>query len=404
MLRSFDTTITIPDAGPPSPSIFGPTSSDYQAFQQLYSSQGLPNRTSRSSRPSESLDDSSLLYGASSSVENAMINEVERIEKRDLAIIKESETLEDSDLLLLASHGATFTEDYKIRDLPNKGFFFDEENVESDLPFSLQYECARVSLDTGISFRDCIRAVPPNSEYLSFWRAMDVLCQSTGKWCHRTPEKVWNSRESDVGFTAKLRLTQSSKQTSLMKLSLAPRDLQKHSRFHKKFGASRFMYLFLPDFKPIENDKGASLLQKRITQWLMKEKCWLGRTWRALHVEAIKAKDNVNSKQGDKFSYRVIFFAVSGNGIPTTTVEDCINWFIDLDNSENRDTRFCKMYSRLTLGKFLFFCNHDDFLRTNRKQDFQTHMLRTTLILIKFWKSRTSRPASISNQMYLMMH
>lgn len=338
ILRSFETTITVPDVAPSSS--FGPTSSDQYAFEKL------SQRGFRANVTSASEDNSSMLYGVSSSIDLAMNLAVERAEQREreLARIQEAQDLEDSELNRL-SHDGEVVEDFRVSKLQSQGFFFECEGVKSTLPFHIQYECARLSTETGIGFSYFIDSVPPGCTYDMFWQKMEYLCKSHGKRCQRSLVKAWDSPDG-AGLTAKLFLTPSK--PKLMSTMLARGDPQKTSRFHKKFGKSRFLYLFLPDFKEVEFKPGYAMLYRRLRKWLLKEKDWLNRKWRAIHVEAIKARD---MPRGEKFSYRVVFFAVSGFDIPSIRVEDVLGWFIDFECPKNRASSFCKIYARLQLGK-----------------------------------------------------
>lgn len=119
-------------------------------------------------------------------------------------------------------------------------------------------------------------------------------------------------------------------------------------RLGRAFGGDRFLAI---DVSCVDE---TSLYQKAnfrgwLKGWLMDEKTFLNRTWRALFVREKKKSPNC---------YEVKLFATSGRGLsgptgtarPSVFLEDVIHWLIPLSLEENKAMPASKIYSRLELG------------------------------------------------------
>ncbi|KAF2104084.1 hypothetical protein NA57DRAFT_30476 [Rhizodiscina lignyota] len=268
-------------------------------------------------------------------------------------------------------------ETYQVRDIPKKGLFADDAGaLSTDVPFRLLWECTRVALENDLQVSDIL---PPHTEtyasYDAFWSfLLNHPRMPNLKLPPKGLSKAWDAATRDFrNINLKAQLSWNEKRSDpLFKLHLEPLELgPKSCRFQRAFGADRFLYLEIPAATQAKGQTRALLkgqnenLEKRLLEWLMVEKSFLGRTWRAFHVAA-KKKERSLYRLKDEFGQRVVLFATDGCDImkknstqrpyraggysskPSATIADLIEWFIPLD--KNSHQTFCKAYSRLDLG------------------------------------------------------
>lgn len=274
------------------------------------------------------------------------------------------------------------SEDFRLTQLPRQHLFIDESiepSVMSKMSFKTRYECSRVALASGLAINDfASEAVLGINKYDELWSYFKKIAQEKGVVLpKRSSAKAWDdpsSRCEYMNLKAKVTFNdETNSRQSLFQLHIDPIELDKPCRFQHAYGGDRFLYLFLPDLELKDEPSYLTRAQKptliyRLQQWLDKEKCFLGRIWEVIHVEAVKEKSKVKRKER-KFSYRIILFATKGYDIlpkmamgpvtdytqclkpssrPETTIEEIMNWFMPLLKTSYQP--YCKAFARLDLG------------------------------------------------------
>lgn len=244
-----------------------------------------------------------------------------------------------------------------IRDIPKQNLFVDELPDELKVfPYFILFICCRIAVDKGIPMRELMRgmdAAQVRSEPAAFWDAIQSHPNAANGLIH-DPPKLWAAaRREFEGYTFKGRLC-FNRSGSTFRLELLPVQPERSCRFQRKFGAHRFLYLDLPPFETGEKVKpsrftGAEMrqIQQQWKVWFEREHSFLGRKWRAFHIEPIKKK--AGRSKDDSSNKRMIMFATEGIGIDKRmSIGEVIDWFFPF--AENTNQPFCKAYARLDLG------------------------------------------------------
>jgi hypothetical protein len=140
----------------------------------------------------------------------------------------------------------------------------------------------------------------------------------------------------------------------VFKLNILPIQAEKSSRLQRKFGSDRFLYVNVPSFEP-KDCKSARFryedfpkIERQFELWCNREHSFLGRSWRAFHVEPIKKK-KTGRIADDLSAWRIVLFAIEGVGIEKpTTIGNMINWFFPF--AKNMHQAYTKAFARLDLG------------------------------------------------------
>ncbi|KAF2665358.1 hypothetical protein BT63DRAFT_62686 [Microthyrium microscopicum] len=358
--RSFETDITDPDPEPAEnhSSSFSMTTSDGKAFQTLGYSKSRNSETNSSQR-----------YTVDSETGRGLIAAVESFELTNQGLQQAGDSFEQ----VLQSSSPRRPdrireqpgppENYKIRNFPSDGLFLDGPESANQLPFFAQFECARVAAQADKDIDDIIKSVPLPVEYDAFWQAVRKAAGPSHFPCPRSSKKAWDvasasasnpPAQQEMGLSLSARVHPNVAGATLFSLTPDPLTIEKHSRLQRKFGGDRFLYVYFPDLKRIPELKGEPAIKeqfrRRYLEWLLIEQLWLGRKWRAIHLERVKNGKLKGGKKKDEYSFRVILFATEGLGLQSITLGECINWFVSLHNPQNLALPYCKLYSRLDLG------------------------------------------------------
>jgi hypothetical protein len=255
--------------------------------------------------------------------------------------------------LLESQHSPRKSEYYKIRDLPRQGFCIPPQPLDKSVPFSIRYEYTRMSLthpNTAISMPE------QYTDYDQFWASIE---QSTNTSFNRCSQKAWQvaleketcGPDLSISLTARLSFNTKKHLPELFALGLQPMQVGKNCRFQRKFGGDRFLNVYVPDSSkiPEHGRDQENHLTKRLLEWMMKEKEFLGRTWRAVYMEPYQKKGALG------FQHRIVFFATSGFDISTVSVRDIFSWFMSLSNVDNLSLPYLKAFCRLSLGMIIKF-------------------------------------------------
>jgi hypothetical protein len=261
---------------------------------------------------------------------------------------------------------------YYIRNIPGQHLFTGALADElKRFPYFLLFICYRISCNSGVSMRKLMHGMDVDDvkvDSLAFWDTLEAnletlrqdlghqLKKQIAKVTYREQARVWTSaRKNFDGYTFKGRLLFNLQDRGpVFDLELLPIQADKSCRFQRKFGSHRFLYLNVPPFESKEKTKPSRFNgdeMKQIEQqwkiWFRKEHSFLGRKWKAFHVEPIKRKaGRVRVDNSDK---RMILFATEGIGIEDPmSIGEMLNWFFPF--ASNMDQSFCKAYSRIDLG------------------------------------------------------
>jgi hypothetical protein len=158
-------------------------------------------------------------------------------------------------------------------------------------------------------------------------------------------------------------------ESGIFKLTLNALKTERTCRFHRRFGADRFLTITVPaPARPPDHQRNTSCpsaLRESMATWLTRyDHTCLGRTWRAFYVEEVKTKRNPKSEP----RFRIEFFAVAGEDFETfsklapaispprlqsekptqMTVESLLEWH--MPKADNANQSNCKLFQRISLG------------------------------------------------------
>lgn len=230
-----------------------------------------------------------------------------------------------------------------------------DADFETDAPLLVRWECVRIAFDAGVS-PSCILPIPSG-----IWDDYRSLSKHIAGKIHETATRLQHSVSLDTwkewitspgGFSLKGSLVLGFNGTTpLPTARLDPVTEQWDGSFFRlgrAFGGDRFLAIDIS-----WADETSCCLKEGIRdwlkEWLMEEKTFLDRTWRALFVREKKKSPNC---------YEVKLFATSGRELsestcaarPAASLEDVIHWLIPLSLEENKAISASKIYSRLELG------------------------------------------------------
>ncbi|KAF2874093.1 RNA dependent RNA polymerase-domain-containing protein [Massariosphaeria phaeospora] len=241
-----------------------------------------------------------------------------------------------------------------IRDLPKHNFFVEDiPDALKQYPYFILFICSRIASDNSIPLDQLMAGLDHRwAERVTFVAHIHDKCPQARIY---EPQSVWTAeKKAHDGYTFKGRLAfnHDRKSGPVFKLILDGIQADRSCRFQRKFGADRFLYLNIPSFESTEKVKNSrfnrvdlSNIKRQWTDWFANDHVFLGRKWRAFHVEMIKKKQ----RKDDSSDKRVVLFAIEGHGIERpTTVGWMINWFFPFARNDHQN--FCKAFARLDLG------------------------------------------------------
>jgi hypothetical protein len=241
-----------------------------------------------------------------------------------------------------------------IRDIPDQNLFVDELPEElMGFRYFVLFICCRLANANNMSMSELMAWMRPQQyNSTTFWECMKNH-PKTINTSQRDPLGVWSAGNAFEGFTFKGRVTlrQSSKEP-VFKLELLPIVADKSCRFQRKFGSDRFLYLNLPPFQiskqgPRWTGEDLAKIQEHFKIWFHKEHSFLGRKWRAFHIEPIRSKKG--KVKDDNSDRRMVMFATEGLEIDEPmSIGEMLNWFFPF--ASNSQQTFCKAYARVDLG------------------------------------------------------
>jgi hypothetical protein len=274
---------------------------------------------------------------------------------------------------------------YYIRNIPDRDLFVDllTEDLKG-FPYFVLFICSRLASEHSIPLSTLLQGIDARSALADSHSFLEQVCINLNipRDALRGQQKYWSAWKRDFeGYTFKSRIDYNelgaSKSRSsdvlmscldsacanygpvhssspVFKLNILPIEAEKSSRLQRKFGSDRFLYVNVPSFEP--NDCKSSRfrhddfpkIEQQFKLWCDREHSFLGRTWRAFHVEPIKKKKKGRNTD-DLSAKRIVLFAIEGIGIEKPTIiGNMVNWFFPF--AKNMHESYTKAYARLDLG------------------------------------------------------
>ncbi|KAF2203470.1 hypothetical protein GQ43DRAFT_498971 [Delitschia confertaspora ATCC 74209] len=250
-------------------------------------------------------------------------------------------------------NSSPFKMHYQVRNLPSEGLFV--KDIPSGLksaPFIVRLECTRIAAANKKQPEDILtRYVKNLSTYDGFWGFVGEKHPRLDTKT-RDSRKTWEAAKCRFeGYTLKGKLTFDTRESgSIFSFGLDPLQRETQCRLQRKFGSDRFLYLTVPVFDrgiPQRVRAQRGLLEEQWAVWLSTDHAFLGRKWRAFHIEDVKKKKTAVRK-GETFNKRIVLFAIEGCDIVSISIGEMLDWFIPLER--NCDQSFCKAFARLDLA------------------------------------------------------
>lgn len=171
----------------------------------------------------------------------------------------------------------------------------------------------------------------------------------------RASQEVWKLAEQNsdtVILSGTLKVTgPKSPSPFSLRLSVLNAD-PKSYRFARKFGASRFLKIFVPSFRNLPRYLSPDRMKQRFQEWLASpEKKLMGSSWSVFHAKPNQktAKQSRRFRDpGEAGGHEIILFATSGPELTPMSLEQLFDWFMPMEL--NRHQPFSKAYTRLELG------------------------------------------------------
>ncbi|PNS15152.1 hypothetical protein CAC42_8153 [Sphaceloma murrayae] len=114
------------------------------------------------------------------------------------------------------------------------------------------------------------------------------------------------------------------------------------SRLERNFGPRRFLAIkFAVSSKVLSDVSDLATFEKDFRRFLRVEQDVLGTTFRCFHLE--------KRRSGDGMEYNMRYFAIRGPDVTTTTIEEVMDWALNLTHKDNLKQPFAKLMTRLEL-------------------------------------------------------
>ncbi|KAK5088623.1 hypothetical protein LTR05_002843 [Lithohypha guttulata] len=257
-----------------------------------------------------------------------------------------------------------------------------KRQLPEDLPYWYTFELYRVSLHIGwevgaLYHKAGVACTSETLSYSSFWKEVVKICRADNKPAppqsnvrastFEANSYIDNETSRSVSLSARLDFIQTP-ENQLLDLKLNAMTIDRSCRFHRKFGADRFIVLdipcFAPDYPPNTPEKLKSCMQPqdihdRIFAWLGKDDLYLaGRIWRAFYVETKDAPKKRRKEEGTRLKLHL--FAINGFDFatPRSAASDprhraisllqLVQWHIPL--RPNLSSTDLKLFARMHLG------------------------------------------------------
>ena len=239
----------------------------------------------------------------------------------------------------------------------------------------------RVFLHTGVSMPEL--KTPASLDFKNYdclWQFLKAHQTLRGKiFPERCGKDVWAASWEDYlcgtrGVVLVGSLQRSTDDSSLIQFRLAPMQLDRQHRLGRRLGNDRFLEIDMYEFQFTSKHIPTVIGEERratVVEWLFNRSHFLfGRTWKSFFIKQLRLKKQKKNRkligslpdEGEKYYYRVYFFAVDGPGfthcadrIPPLEAKNFkfdIPKLLDLIRPihENETESFLKLFSRISLG------------------------------------------------------
>lgn len=261
-----------------------------------------------------------------------------------------------------------------LESLEDCGPFRQEDpNVWRNIPFRTRYELQRISEGLGVSLKKLLIQINgEQSDLRSLWQsARNFAPGAKTILAGKSSQEAWDNAHGafrNENNTSSVTLSGSlcwatPPDEGLLKLQLLPLKLEQSCRFHRRFGADRFLTLYLPSLSARlpQNFPNHFEVHSAISTWFARSTHYfLGREWRAFYVEEDKRK----TKNLNPGGFKVHLFAVNGfdftakDSFPLSSqcsecrsplkVDDFLDWHLRVH--QNVDSTDTKIFQRIALG------------------------------------------------------
>ena len=177
----------------------------------------------------------------------------------------------------------------------------------------------------------------------------------SGPFHHSTPA-IWEATagKSNFVFSGAIKLNSKS-DGPLFQTTVHPIRIDcKSTRVQRRFGYDRIYYTSVPSFSqglPGHISAYRTELGEAFRAWLISPHMFMGRVWRAFHIQELKRKGpNGKTIIDQSKTHRIAFFAVRGDGIATKDelpFNDFIGWMVPAEANINQE--ICKAFARVDL-------------------------------------------------------
>ncbi|OAG01337.1 uncharacterized protein CC84DRAFT_1167573 [Paraphaeosphaeria sporulosa] len=246
-----------------------------------------------------------------------------------------------------------------IRNIPDQNFF--NEPLTGDLkefPYFVLFICSKLASEHSIPLPTLLQGVNARRAFADPSKFLEQVCEklSLPRDALRDQQKYWSAWKRDFeGYTFKARIDYNDlkfkvSSNPVFKMILLPIQADRSCRLQRKFGSDRFLYVNVPSFDLTSSrhtKDDLKNIEHQFKLWCGRNHSFLGRTWRAFHVEPIKKKKG--RVTDDLSAQRIVLFAIEGIGIEKPTIAgNMIDWFFPFE--ENKDQIYPKAFARLDLG------------------------------------------------------
>lgn len=265
-----------------------------------------------------------------------------------------------------------------LDELIHRGPFSTQQSFPASVPMRYRYELERIGRAWNVPSSRMLVGKNISFSHQDFWKWIERHSQRDGKplpekssraaWDAATGDFKTGKHSEEVALTGDLIWCNES-EPGIFKLKLNPLRTERSCRFHRRFGADRFLTLTIPAAARPPNylriTSNPTALREGIGSWLTQNvhRC-MGRTWRPFYVEEVKIK---RKSKASEPKFKVEFFAIDGvdfDHSPLTppiapypyssdrhvpmSLDSFIEWH--LPREANIDQSDCKLFQRFSLG------------------------------------------------------
>ncbi|GAB7359941.1 hypothetical protein MBLNU230_g7466t1 [Neophaeotheca triangularis] len=242
---------------------------------------------------------------------------------------------------------------HQISRLPEIGFGIEDTDPgpASNSDFAFRFDRARLAQALGVPFSDLVHITTTEQ------MASMADHRLRGKFFRGAARPLENELENlqrhdtmvKYSFTISPR---QSREGPLIESKLNRPTHERSNRIQRRYGSDRLLYAdvsnlddssAMPDH--LRGEQNKEDIREKYLEWLLKPKQFLGRVWVAFHLQPNKKSP---TSKDSKSTHRLVFFAVSGSGLPEILLPELLNWLLPI--GYNLDQSLCKAFARVDLA------------------------------------------------------